>query len=451
MKDTQLTIIPGSIDDLQTEHASRGPSGADGWCGCALFPTMTVLYGDDESSEPAALGTAAHKLLEMCIKTKANASGYRGSILNESNQYPGGFVVDDDMIDAVQVAIDVVRHEYERMLAADPDTKLFTEGRVDPGVLFGRTDAWGTADITIINKYEVMVLDYKHGRGIFVPVEGKRQTILYTLGVFAELNEDDRLGLTYTHGVIQPRCPGVDGDVYRTEEIDVFAFAEWVAYFADRAAATDVENPVPNPGEDQCRWCDGKAHCQAGANFAVEQMFGETIFTAYVPPKVADQTLSELALREVNLLTPAQQVVVLDNADFITSFIKAVRNYVTRALKDGIATPTLTESYKLVAGLGNASWIEADEEVMLGKLKNMGFHKNDTVNEKIKSPTQIRKLAKHNEFTKRKVDNLEKLIERKERAPSLVRITDGRDAVPTKAEAIFGPAIPLTTNGDSNE
>ena len=55
MSKTPTTIIPGSVDDTEIEHARLGPSGADGWCECALYPTMAELYPDDESTEAAEL------------------------------------------------------------------------------------------------------------------------------------------------------------------------------------------------------------------------------------------------------------------------------------------------------------------------------------------------------------------------------------------------------------
>lgn len=431
--------MKGDINDVNVAHARLGPSGGDGWFECAMYPTMTERYGDDTSSEPAEEGTAAHKLLEMCLETKSRPNAYRGAVLNESDQFPNGFTVDDEMIDAIEDTLKHIETEHRRMLENDPATQLFAERRVNPGKLFGRDDCWGTADVTLVNQEEILVIDLKYGRGIFVPIEDKKQTILYLLGAMAALSPEDMMALrVLKHAVIQPRFPNEAGEIYREEKINVWEMPSWVESFRVTAAATDAEDPAILPGEDQCRWCDGKAHCKAYANDAVESMFGEPIFGEQ-PGAIASVELEGQAMREPNTLRPDQILAVLDNADYILAFVKAVQVDTRKALLDGTADPEIMAAYKLVSGLANASWTLSDEEIAK-KLKNMKIPKADTVNEKLKSPTQIRKIAKSH-LSEQRQKNLEKLIERKERAPSLVPNTDSRVAVENKVTAAFGAPI----------
>ncbi len=434
------TIIAGSIADLTKEHARLGPSGADGWFECAMFPTMTELYGDNLSSFAAEEGTAAHELLEMCLNTKKRPEYHRGDVLNKSEQFPDGFVVDDEMIDAVEEALSIIEHELLRMMDDDPGTQLFAERRVDPGKLFGRTDCWGTADVTIVNEHEILVIDLKYGRGVYVEIEDKKQTILYLLGAMAELSVEDMMSLrTLKHAILQPRYPDKEGNIYREQQLQVYEMPGWVDSFRITAAATDDEDAAVLPGEEQCRWCDGKGDCEAYANDAVASMFGEPLFDDTTPGKNISVELEGHAMREPNTLSPDQVLAVLDNAAYITAFIKAVQESVKRDLLAGVADPVIQASYKLVRGLGNASWTMSDEEIAK-KLKNMKIAKADTVNEKLKSPTQIRKIAKSH-LSEQRQKNLEKLIERKERAPSLVPNVDDRVAVETTVQAKFGPPI----------
>lgn len=436
--------MSGDVTDMSVEHARLGPSSADGWFECALYPTMTELYGDNDTSSLAAEeGTAAHKLLEMCLETKTHPGNYRGAVLNESAQFPDGFLVDDEMIDSIEETMFIIDDEHKRMLDDDPGTQLFAERRVNPGKLFGRDDCWGTADVTIVNDKEILVIDLKYGRGIYVDIEDKKQTILYLLGAMAELSIEDMMGLrTLKHAIIQPRYPDSGGAIYREQTLQPYEMPGWVASFRATAAATDAEEPNVLPGEEQCRWCDGKAHCRACANDAVDATFGEPLFDDPSDTGRVIHISAELeghAMRSPNSLSPEQTVAVLDNADYIIAFIKAVQVAVKQELVDGVADPEIQAAYKIVRGLGNASWTLPDKEIAK-KLKNMKIPKADTVNEKLKSPTQIRKIAKSH-LSEQRQKNLEKLIERKERAPSLVPNTDSRVAIETTVQAKFGAPL----------
>lgn len=443
--------MSGEVTDYETEHARLGPSGADGWFNCAVFPSMTELYGDDDSSSFAAEeGTGAHQLLEMCLETKTRPGGYKGHVLNETSAYPDGFPVDDEMIGPMEAAVDVIEGEFERMKADDPSTHLFTERRVDPGKLIGRQDCWGTADVTIVNAKEILVIDLKYGRGIFVSIKEKKQTILYLLGALAELSVEDMMGIeTLTHAILQPRLPDSEGNIFRSESIQKWEMAGWVSMFAEKAALTDSTNMAATPGEEQCLWCDGKAHCKAYANDVITKAFGEPadgehVFNEIVPAAEASAELEMLGMREPDELRPDQILAVLDNADYILGFIKAVRQSVTKELGDGTANTAIMARYKLVTGLGNASWIAPKD--MEDKLKNMGLHVDDVRDTKVKSPTQVRKIAKAHKFTAAKLKNLEKFIERKPMAPKLVHVTDDREAVESKVTKMFGapPSEPVT-------
>ncbi len=424
----------GSVLDTSVEHARLGPSSADGWFECAMYPTMTERHGDDDSSSFAAEeGTAAHELLEVCLVNIKPADAYLNEVFNKCPGYPDGFVADEEMVGYVQDTLDIIKYELDRMLEDDPDTVIYSERRVDPGRLFGRTDCWGTADVTLVNSEEIQVIDFKYGRGIFVPIDDKKQTILYLLGAIADLPVEAMMKLRrLKHAIIQPRFPEREGDIYRSQDIEVWEMPGWVESFRVTAAATDELIPGILPGEEQCRWCDGKAHCQAYAVDSVAAMFG-------APAVIESSALEEHAMADPNDLTPAQVIAVLDNGDYILALIKAVRASVTKQLLDGMADPALQAAYKLVKGLGNASWTMSDEEIAK-KLKNMKIPKADTVNEKLKSPTQIRKIAKSH-LSEQRQKNLEKLIERKERAPSLVPNTDSRESVETTVVQTFGQPI----------
>ena len=118
---------------LVDAHASRGPSASDTWVHCAGAPRLQAL-AESMSSEYAELGTGAHELLEKCFILNYNAEDLLGERVNIGNPIqPEGFLVDEDMVRAVQVALDATRDLLKSLDHLNP--LFYPERKVDPGVL----------------------------------------------------------------------------------------------------------------------------------------------------------------------------------------------------------------------------------------------------------------------------------------------------------------------------
>ena len=68
-----------------------------------------------------------------------------------------------------------------------PSAKIYVDKYVKP--YDHRDDMGGTADVIIRSNREIEVIDYKHGRGVYVPVKDNTQLIIYALGVLNKMED----------------------------------------------------------------------------------------------------------------------------------------------------------------------------------------------------------------------------------------------------------------------
>jgi len=100
-------------------HARLSPSSAETWCNCPGSVNLIAKCNvPDTSSVYADEGTAAHELLEQCLLNDSDPENYRDHVFTVNGN---GYIVDDDMIDAVGVALKYVRTR-EASNGADPRT-----------------------------------------------------------------------------------------------------------------------------------------------------------------------------------------------------------------------------------------------------------------------------------------------------------------------------------------
>lgn len=438
------------MDNILTDaHASRGPSGSGEWGNCA--GSVRAQAGmPDRPSIFAELGTGAHELFENCIKGKKQPEEYRGTLVNVGNPVqPEGFIVDDDMIRAVQVAVDFVNNMIQQYGHLTPFL-VYSERKVDPGIFTGRIDMWGTSDLTIIAGDTIYSIDYKHGQGVVVEIDDDWQTLLYIIGVLADLPLEMLAQLKrLVTGIIQPRAAHRKGPI-RTREINLADIPAWVEFFRDKAARTDDPNAPLTPGTKQCKFCKAKP-CTAMANTLGANLgLASQPITNYTTPEQINQLSLEME-QAVSInpdqLTPLQLRAWLDNAAILRACVDAVEAYAQEQLKLPTAPPELTTAYKLVNKDTHQKFVEMEAAELIRKLTNMGFKKDEVlVDPKVRTPNQIRQVAKAAKFSERKMKNLESLIHRPTGGLTIAPISDSRPAaMETTAEEMFGAPIENAT------
>lgn len=239
-------------------HAVFGGSTASRWLRCPASIRLARAAAPNPTSPQMLRGTHAHALLEFCVRNvQESPDKFLGkSLIAEAPP----FTKED--IEAVKVAVDWV----DEMRASRPGCKVFPERFMTLDTGFGG-DVGGTADVIIVDKknHELIVMDYKHGAGVFVDA-GTPQLQLYAAAALRDpfiVKPRTRID-SVKAVVIQPRCVwGGRGAIrekdYAKDEME--AFVDSVAY---AVALAEQENAPPKPGDEQCRWCPALKDCAEG-------------------------------------------------------------------------------------------------------------------------------------------------------------------------------------------
>lgn len=313
---------------IDTEHAKLSASGAKQWTSCAASIQFAAAF-EDSTSFPAAEGTCAHGLRELHF-----AGRDIGLTVGQVQTIDGH----DVTIDAAMVKYVVEHCETIETIRGHH----IVETRVDFSEWV--PDGFGTADSIIIDdEGTCYVIDFKYGAGVRVDALDNLQLLLYALGVWAMFGHVFDIK-KFVLVIDQPRMRNYSEWTLDADEL--LAYGPW---FAERAAATAVDDPEFAPSEDACMWCNGRAHCPALRSEVENQLqidFSEPV----IEPAPASGLLSD-AMRHLGV---------------IDVFCKAIKAETLAVLKRGEPV----EGFKLVKTSPHRKWRNADEaEAALRKSK----------------------------------------------------------------------------------
>lgn len=282
--------MSGEIDVLEREddraHSPFGPSSAHQWIPCTgrhqlIKKILAAGKTLPPSSKFAAEGTAAHTLLATCFRNNEDAWEHAGELIHVEGWAP--FVVDKEMVDGVQRALDFTRAKLEQLKEKGKSAILIVEQRVaspEDG------DAYGTSDIIILVPGErVYIIDFKYGKGIVVEPDDEQLKLYghYVFDTYKTYNDvfdggfngkkdeelfPDRNTVAELY-IIQPRIEwhpvrGVDpeGKIRRfvTNRTELARFFYGEALPSMQEARTDKARLTVG---DHCRYCPAALYCSA--------------------------------------------------------------------------------------------------------------------------------------------------------------------------------------------
>ena len=227
---------------LPSAHSPLGGSAAYRFIACPGSANMSRGIEDGES-EHAALGTAAHELAALCIKTGMDTWQHIGNTI-------AGHEVDANMADAVQEYVQAIRDKHN-VCNGMIEFPFHAEG-IHPLM-------YGTSDFVCPgNDGETLhVWDYKHGVGVVVGVKDNPQTMYYAAGVLEVLQGWRKYKRVVAY-IAQPRGFHPDGAIrsfsYSVEEIR--KWTDEVLVSAMDAAETSIDTFAG----DHCRFCPARGH-----------------------------------------------------------------------------------------------------------------------------------------------------------------------------------------------
>jgi hypothetical protein len=242
------------MTEKRPAHSPLGASGAARWMICS--GSVALTYGiQDEESEYAAEGTAAHTLGETCLFKGTDAWESIGTLVGPGDEdgpdMSKCWEVGKDMADAVQVYLDYVHATFpERNQSNSFVERKFHCPTVHP--LF-----YGQSDFTHINEHERIldVIDYKHGAGIVVEAKENPQLMYYAVGMLEDLDlwrKIDMVNIT----IAQPRGFHFDGPI-RSWSITTADLETWLDDVLLPAMDLALTSRDTKSGE-HCRFCPAR-------------------------------------------------------------------------------------------------------------------------------------------------------------------------------------------------
>lgn len=406
---------------------------ASGFKRIMLCPGSKVLEkgAPDRSTIYAAEGTAAHELLEMVLTGHTPAAGFVGRIIKvEEEDRSYEIEVDDDMARYVQQVVDFVLELKGADGVLMVEQQLCYADYLD----VDRDAGWGTGDVVIAKGSRLIVLDLKYGKGVEVDVTENPQLMLYGLGALDKLNgiagDFEEVELI----IAQPRItPEPSRWVTSVEKLETWGRSTARSHVntaknAEKMAGSGPEwNDVyVRPGEEQCRFCKGKATCP--------KLRAEVALHVSSSPAASDEFEH---ISDPKTFSEPDLARAMRACDLIEDWVTAVRAEVERRLLGGTPVP----GFKIVQGKqGNRAWTNKleVEEVM----KSMRLKQDEMYDMSIISPTTAEKLLAKD--SPRRWTKLQQYITRSAGKPSVAPLSDKRPALEMKPVADEFAAIPET-------
>ena len=307
-----------------TAHALLSASGSKRWLSCTpsarLEATLPEQKRSSGSFDFSQEGTMAHSLAEIKLRHHFNQIGIEEyereiEIIKNSPYYNEDFEANVDNYVL-----------YVRSQIGEGDTPLF-EQRVDFSDWV--PDGFGTADVVILSKYAIRVIDLKFGKGIPVHAQDNPQLRLYALGAYSKFKEDfpDITEVSYT--IHQPRLDSIS-----TDGTSLHKLLDWANYYVKAKAKKAWSGAGEFLPGDWCQFCKAKAQCRARSDFNSElarQEFKD-------PALLSEEEFSEVLVKAQNLRT----------------WVNDVEDYaLTRAVEQEIIPPgfklTTTKTHRKIA------------------------------------------------------------------------------------------------------
>jgi len=381
--------------DIKTDHARLSPSNLR-WPNCPGSIREEAQY-PNISSEAAIDGIGSHLLLERCITSGKSAIEFDQQIIGENHpENPNGWLIDLDRIMRVQMALDYIARQVRELKAVYHTCQISinTEFVVNPGGMFLRNDWWGTCDILIkaIEPHTgevsfIEVCDYKDG-SMYVDVRDNTQLISYLAGAMrpyvgsgSELVQPFRKDRVKNcrMTIIQPKTTPVVRYQCSTrpeDNISVEQILDKAIELNKAAALTDMPDAPARAGK-WCQWCKANpkrgGHCTAKSDNLPDKVTFKRLMQSLEQLSIDPKSVLENELAEL-----------LNARKYLMKLLEVINEEAETRVIKGQKIP----GYILSSGRKNYSW-NADEEIIVKKLKAKRLKRDDYYPKKLASPSMI--------------------------------------------------------------
>jgi len=364
-----------------TAHALLSASGSKRWLSCTPSAKLEATLPEQKRG-PGAFdfsqeGTTAHSLAEAKLRYHFGQIGTE-EYENEVTTIKATPYYNDDFEAHVDSYVLYVRSQI-----GEGDTPLF-EQRVDFSDWV--PDGFGTADVVILSKHSIRVIDLKFGKGIPVSAQDNTQLRLYALGAYSKFKEEYPELKEVSYTIHQPRLDSIS-----TDGTTIAKLVDWANYFVKPKAKKAWSGAGEFLPGDWCGFCRAKAQCRARSDYNTEIARQE--FKS--PALLSEEEVSEVLVKAQNLRT----------------WVNDVEEFaLTRAVDQGVVPP----GYKL--GTTSTHRKIADSALAATVLVEKGMSPDI-----IWEAPKLKSLASLEKINKQVAAWLGDLVQRPEGTPKLVR------------------------------
>ena len=364
-------------------HALLSASGSKRWLACTPSARLEATLPEQKKPKNAfdfsAEGTTAHSLAEIKL---LHHFGQIGS--EEFNREYEIIKLTQYYNDEFEAHVDNYVL-YVRSQVGDGDVPMF-EQKTDFSDWI--PEGFGTADVVILSKHKIRVIDLKFGAGIPVDAKDNPQLRLYALGAWSKFKDEYPEIKEIEYTIHQPRLGSIT-----TDSTTLHKLVDWANFYVKPKAKKAWTGEGEFVAGDHCQFCRAKSQCRARADFNI--------------------AIAKMEFRDPPLLSDVELSEVLDKAQDLRSWAGDVEEYVLNRAVDTGEVPT---GYKLSKSMTHRKVIDVmlASEVLISK----GIPKTEIWEKpKMKSIASLEKLAAKGQI----VSWLGDLIQRPEGQPKLVR------------------------------
>ena len=408
-------VIAEKQSEVISEHSLCSPSALERITNC----TSSVVLSKDIPQAPASAvaeeGTLYHSYLEDLLANPPQDEPEYRSRLQE--------IQSAEMMQHVEGAYNYITDIIFKIKPIRTDIECRLKA-------FYSDSDFGTLDVGMVyldnnHKTNVLVLDWKYGRGTYVEAEQNKQLAAYAMSYCMFLKSsgvvqsdiDNIITVVY-----QPRCKSEDGKIarvcaYTKEELmDVCEFIKdrvAVAYKLLTASAEEVQNNTC--AGEHCLFCPAKPLCKAYKELVtadtlqlltdlneIEETSVQSDVPAVVQDKKAITVKDAVNFKDVSLLSDDDILKIVTFNDVVMPKLKSYIEDVLTFTQNRLETGETIDGLKLVENKGRRKWIE-DTELVINTLNEVGV---DGTKPALKTLTEITAALK----AIGKVDVLDSLV-----------------------------------------
>lgn len=309
-------------------HYEYGASSAKRWTSCLASPRQCAKCPPGQDSEWGDEGRLAHDVGAFCLTWRTYAE------VKQFEAYQG------DVTQAVRSVNVYLEHIYD-ILRKYPDAVLRIENQVPmpSAVVPGRIGGTYDARIYIPSLRWLIILDYKHGAGIFVSEEDNLQMEMYAIASLFEMTEPVT---RVTTTIVQPRSWQAGGGV-RDHEVSIDALLVRHAWFEQKAGETLADDAPFCPTPDNCRWCPA-------GGYGVCPVAQQSLTRVLQVSNIRDVAVQ--GMPDVNRMSIEQMSYIMANEALVSALLKNVRMTATGLARNGKPFP----GWKMVLGQQERAW-----------------------------------------------------------------------------------------------